>query len=117
MLKNKNIKTGIITSENTKIVLKRAEKLKVDFLVQGVSNTGKLQSVLEICNKENLSISNVAYIGDDINCKELLENVGLAACPNNAIDAVKKIPGILQLQKSGGNGAVREFIDFILQKN
>lgn len=117
LLRNANIKTGIITSEDTNIVSNRAKKLKVDYLVQGETNSGKLQSILQICKKENFSIKNVAYIGDDINCKELLENVGLAACPDNAIDSIKKIRGILQLQRSGGNGAVREFIDLVLQKN
>jgi YrbI family 3-deoxy-D-manno-octulosonate 8-phosphate phosphatase len=117
LLRNANIKTGVITSEDTDIVSNRAKKLKVDYLVQGVSNLGKLQSILQICIKENFSIKNVAYIGDDINCKELLENVGLAACPDNAVDSIKKIRGILKLQRSGGNGAVREFIDLILKKN
>ena len=117
LLRNAKIKTGIITSEDTNIVSNRAKKLKVDYLVQGETNSGKLQSILQICKKENFSIKNVAYIGDDINCKELLENVGLAACPDNAIDSIKKIRGILQLQRSGGNGAVREFIDLVLEKN
>ena len=71
---------------------------------------GKLASVLEICEKEGISLNEVAYIGDDINCFELLSKVGLAACPANAIDAVKNIPGIIRMNKKGGEGCVRDIL-------
>ena len=60
-------------------------------------------------------LSEVAYIGDDINCFELLSNVGWAACPANALDAVKNIPGIVQMKKNGGEGCVREFVEMIIK--
>lgn len=115
LLRQKGIKTGIITSENTEIVSKRAKKLKVDFLIQDVSNLGKLNSIIDICVKENIKLENVAYIGDDVNCKELLENVGISACPSNSVEEIKNIPGIFHLKKSGGDGAVREFVTIILK--
>ena len=71
---------------------------------------------MEICAKDNLSLSDVAYIGDDVNCLELLSSVGLAACPKNALPKIKAIPGIIQLEKAGGDGAVREFIELIFEK-
>jgi N-acylneuraminate cytidylyltransferase len=114
LLRKAGIKTGIITSESTKIVTNRAKKLKVDYLYQGLEHKGKLDIVKEICEKEGITLSEVAYIGDDINCKELLQSVGLAACPANAHRAIKEIPKILQLSKKGGDGAVREFVDEIL---
>ncbi len=114
LLKEKGIKRGIITTENTKIVERRAAKLKMDYLYQGKGFGNKLEAALEICEKEGISIKEAAYIGDDINCIELLQAVGIAACPANALPPVKAIPGIIQLQKSGGDGAVREFIDLIL---
>jgi N-acylneuraminate cytidylyltransferase len=114
LLRKAGIKTGIITSEDTKIVANRAKKLKVDYLYQGLEHKGKLDIAQEICQKENITLSEIAYIGDDINCKELLENVGLCACPNNAQDEVKNIPSIIKLSKNGGDGAVREFIKRIL---
>ncbi|MBS1627061.1 MAG: HAD family hydrolase [Bacteroidetes bacterium] len=117
LLKERGIKRGIITTENTKIVERRAAKLKMDYLYQGKRDGGKLNAALEICEKENISIKEVAYIGDDINCIELLQAVGLAACPANALAKVKAIKGIIQLEKKGGDGAVREFIDMILEKN
>ncbi len=115
ILRKAGIKTGIITSENTKIVSNRAEKLKVDYLYQGVEHHGKLEVVKEICLMEGVELDNVAYIGDDLNCKDLLINVGLSACPSDAIEEVRLISGIRILSKSGGSGVVREFIDLIVQ--
>ena len=116
LIRQKGIKTGIITSENTMMVERRFNKLKLDYLYQGKREGGKLASALEICEKEGITLQNVAYIGDDINCLELLSNVGLAACPANALDAVKQIPGIVRMNKKGGEGCVREFIEMIINK-
>ena len=109
LLREKGIKTAIVTSENTKIVENRAKKLKVDYLYQGKKHGGKLNAVLDICKQEDLDLSEVAYIGDDINCLELLLKVGVSACPNNALPEIKSIPGIIELNKNGGEGVVREF--------
>lgn len=117
LLRSAGIKTGIITSENTKIVANRAKKLKVDYLYQGLEHKGKFDIAKEICQQENISLQDVAYIGDDINCKELLEKVGIAACPNNALEEIKNIPNIIKLSRYGGDGAVREFISLIINKN
>ena len=117
LLKKNNIKTAIITSENTKIVESRANKLKIDFLKQGVRGVGKLKAALKICNEININIDQVAYIGDDVNCIEILSNVGLAACPKDSNLEIKKIDGINILNKNGGEGVVREFIDIILNCN
>ncbi len=115
LLRKSGIKTGIITSEITKIVEKRAKKLRVDYLYQGVEHESKLEVVKSICKKENISLDEVAYIGDDINCKELLQRVGIAACPANAVDEIKSIPQIIKLSRRGGEGAVREFVEIILK--
>jgi YrbI family 3-deoxy-D-manno-octulosonate 8-phosphate phosphatase len=114
LLKAAGIKTGIITSEKTKIVKNRAKKIKADFLYQGLEHRGKLDIVKKICRKEKITLEEVAYIGDDINCKELLEKVGVAACPFDAIKDIKEISKIVMVSKKGGNGAVREFAEFIL---
>ncbi|MDA9801521.1 acylneuraminate cytidylyltransferase [Candidatus Pseudothioglobus singularis] len=114
LLRNKGIKTGIITSENTKIVENRAKKLKVDYLYQGISHEKKLKVVKDICAIEKISLDEVAYIGDDINCYELLSSIGLPACPANSNKKIKQIPNIIHLIKNGGDGAVREFVSKIL---
>ena len=115
LLREAGIKTGIITTENTKLVERRAAKLKVDYLVQGAYP--KLDAAMEICRKEEVDISETAYIGDDVNCLELLQVVGLAACPSDAVKKVKALPNILILEKKGGEGVVREFADLILEKH
>jgi 3-deoxy-D-manno-octulosonate 8-phosphate phosphatase KdsC-like HAD superfamily phosphatase len=51
-----------------------------------------------------------------VNCFELLSSVGLAACPADAMDEIKNIPGIIQLKKKGGEGCVREFVELIMSK-
>lgn len=114
LIREAGVKTGIITTENTKIVERRAAKLKVDYLYQGAYP--KVAAAQEILDKEGFTWDEVAYIGDDVNCIELLMNVGLAACPANALPKVKALPGIIHLEKSGGEGVVREFIELIFEK-
>ena len=114
LLRAAGIKTGMITSENTNIVKNRAKKIKADYLYQGLEHKEKLVIVKEICHKEGIALTDVAYIGDDINCKELLESVGIAACPSDALKEIKNIPNITILSKKGGHGSVREFADIII---
>lgn len=116
LLREAEIKTGIITSENTKIVEKRAKKLNADFLYQGKRGGGKLSVAKEICRQLDITLDEVAYIGDDLNCVELLEAVGVKACPTDADKRVKEIPNIFVTLNKGGNGCVREFIDKILDR-
>lgn len=116
LLREAGIKTGIITSENTEIVANRAKKLKIDFLVQGKRDGGKLAAAQEICDQLGIRLNEVAYIGDDINCRELLEAVGVKACPIDANRRIKIINNIQVMQKQGGDGCVREFVEKILNK-
>ena len=111
LLHEAGVKTGIITSEDTKIVANRAKKLKVDFLYQGKRDGGKLAEAQEICSKMGITLAEVAYIGDDVNCMELLKAVGVKACPADACEEVKRIAGIQVMTKKGGDWCVREFID------
>lgn len=115
LLRETGIKTGIITSEDTNIVENRAKKLKVDFLYQGKRDGGKLAAAKEMCERMGITLDEVAYIGDDVNCTELLEAVGMKACPTDACEEVKSIAGIRVMTKKGGNGCVREFIEEILK--
>lgn len=114
MLREKGIKVGIITSEDRELNQRRADKLKLDFFYQGKKNSGKLAVAKEICEKMGITLLDVAYIGDDVNCIELLSSVGLAACPADADARVKAIPGIRVMTKKGGEGCVREFCETIM---
>ena len=110
------MKVGIVTSETTEIVSRRAEKLGLDYLVQGKRDGGKLAAALEICSKLGITMQQVAYIGDDVNCAELLRNAGIAACPADAMPQVKRIDGIRIMSLKGGEGCVREFINQLLDE-
>ena len=112
LLQKTGVKVGILTTEDRQLNRRRAKKLGLDFDFHGAKD--KLQIVKDLCVKENITLSEVAYIGDDVNCFSLLCNVGIAACPNNAVPKIKAIPNIIQLSKNGGDGVVRQFIELIL---
>lgn len=114
MLHEVGIKTGIITSEDRQLNHRRAEKLRVDFLRQGKVNGGKVIVAQQIADEMGVTLAEVAYIGDDINCIDLLTSVGCAACPADAHQKVKSIPGINIMQQNGGEGCVREFAEKII---
>ncbi|MFY0592604.1 KdsC family phosphatase [Roseivirga sp.] len=105
------IPVGIITGENTEIVNRRAEKLNIDILHQGISD--KLTVAQNECSRLNLELSDVAYIGDDLGDLTLLKAVGISAAPANAPDYIKKYVHFTT-KKSGGDGAFREFVEWIV---
>ena len=112
LLQKRGIKVGILTTEDRELNRRRAKKLGLDFDFHGIED--KLNFVKDLCKRENISLNQVAYIGDDLNCFQLLSNVGIPICPKNAIEKIKAIPNIIQLNKSGGEGAVREFVEQIV---
>jgi len=105
------IPVGILTGEETEIVHRRAEKLKVDYLFMGVKD--KLFTAQQLCNELNIDIKDVAYIGDDINDMNLLKQVGWAGVPASAPDYIREL-GSVPLRKKGGEGVFREFVEAIL---
>ena len=113
ILQDHGYKVGIITTEDMNLNRRRAKKLNLDYDFHGIID--KLTVVKELCKKENIGIKQVAYIGDDINCFDLLSNVGVCACPKNAVSKIKNIPNIKLLNSSGGNGAFREFAEIYLK--
>lgn len=111
LLKGNGVLTGIITGENSEIVRRRGEKLGVDEIWLGVQD--KVGVVREICEKYDIDVSEVAYIGDDLNDIEVMNAVGIAICPADAVPQVKEIAVYVTAQP-GGHGAVREAVDYIL---
>lgn len=109
--KSLKIPVAIMTGEKTNIVKRRSEKLKIDYLFQGVSN--KLSAAIDLCEKLNIQLSEVAFIGDDLNDLKLLREVGIPGAPMNASDYIKKEVSIVTNRK-GGDGAFREFIETII---
>lgn len=108
-----DIPVGIITGENTRIVQRRAEKLKIKHLFMGVKN--KLEVAESLCQELNISLAEVAFIGDDLNDAMLLQAVGFSAIPANAPIYMEKFAQ-RRLMRKGGDGAFREFVEFLLQE-
>lgn len=108
-----NIPVAIITGENTKIVKRRAEKLKIDHLYMGITNKFKIAK--ELCSSFNIDMESVAYIGDDINDIELLKAVGLSGAPDNASSYIKEMVHWVVPVK-GGDGAFRAFVEKYLRE-
>lgn len=111
LLKIYGYKTAIITARASSIVERRAKELEITHVYQGAKN--KLAAMEELLKIYNLDFSEVAYVGDDIPDIKVLEKVGLACCPTDAIDWVKSICHFVST-KEGGKGAVREIADLIL---
>lgn len=109
--KHANIETGIITGENSGTVKARAQKLKITQVYLGV--TDKKLLLDEILKKNQLLPENIAFIGDDVNDLEIMNFVGLTACPVDAMVFIKDISDYI-CDTKGGNGAFREFAELIL---
>ena len=107
----REIPVGIITGEVTEIVKRRAEKVKVDYLFQGV--TDKLQVAKELCTELDILLDDIAYIGDDVADIPLLDKCGWSAVPQGAYIQNKfKADYVTTLR--GGEGAFREFVEKLL---
>lgn len=105
-----NVLPVIITGRKSKIVEYRAKELNINEVYQGVHN--KVDKLKYICEKYKISLKEVAYIGDDINDLECMKICGISACPNDAAEEVLDSVDYI-CKKNGGEGAVREFINFI----
>lgn len=108
---NLHIPVGIITGENTQIVQRRADKLKVDYCYLGVKD--KLSIVKNLCKELSITLAQVAYIGDDLNDMDVLSKVGFAGVPASAPEYVKQLANV-PLSKKGGEGVFREFVEVII---
>lgn len=111
ILKEKGILTGIITGEKRELNRRRVRKLKLDIYEEGIVD--KLGKVKILCEKYGIDLQNVAYVGDDINDLELIKASGFGCSVANGIQEVKDA-AVYVTQKKGGQGAVREAIDVIV---
>ena len=112
LLQRAGIITAIVTQERTKLVARRAEKLAIPELHQGVMD--KLSCIREMAARHELTLSQVTYIGDDINDLEALKEVGFSASPADGMPQVAAVVDYV-CQKKGGEGAVREVVEMILE--
>lgn len=105
------IRTVILTGETTNLVTRRAEKLRIDHLRQGVKD--KRAALLEILTAEDLSPEQACYVGDDLNDMGVLEIVGLAVVVRDATRSPRKLAHYVTATR-GGEGAIREVCEMIL---
>lgn len=113
-LRKKGVEPAIISSGfKPNMVTQRASMLGIEKVYIG--RDSKIEVLKQFCEKMNLTMENVALIGDDINDLEMIHQVGLSACPSDAVNFVKSKVDII-LSKKGGEGCVREFIDAYLLK-
>ncbi|MCW8821031.1 MAG: HAD-IIIA family hydrolase [Sulfurovum sp.] len=104
---------AIITGRSSQIVARRAKELHIEHFYQGIDNKKEvLDSLLE---KLDLTMDNVAAIGDDLNDLSMLKAAKISFVPRDASAYVDKIANVV-LSKRGGDGAVREMIEHLIVK-
>ncbi len=112
MLNKAGIITAIITARESETVKHRFNNLGMTRLYMGQKN--KVIALKELLSEYNLKPYQVAYMGDDLPDLCVLKEVGLACCPNDAVDEVKNVCCFIS-SKNGGRGAVRELTDLIFK--
>ena len=112
LLRNE-IQTAIVTKENSKIVKKWAKEMNVSKTYSGIKN--KEKELEKICKYYKVLPSEIAFIGDDVNDIKLMKKIGFSATPFDGILQAKKVANYI-CKTSGGNGALREIIDLILEE-
>ena len=111
MLKEKGIIVAILTGENSGVVINRAEKLEIDEVY--IDEHEKLKRLIYLTKKYEITMDEVAFIGDDVNDREVLGAVGFSAMAGNSPILNQFSPDYITT-RHGGNGAFREFADIIL---
>ena len=106
------IEVGLITARTSQLVQRRAEELGMSYIMQGIGN--KLETFKEILKQSALKPYQICYMGDDWIDLALLSRVGFAACPSNGVPEVRDICHFISTYR-GGDGAVREVCDIIIQ--
>lgn len=107
------LQTAIITGRTSPIVERRAKELKISHVQMGSHNkSAGLQVVLDTLQVEQ---QEVAYMGDDLNDLGVMSRVGLAMTPQDGVPEIKDIAHYI-CQANGGEGAVREAVEYILKR-
>jgi 3-deoxy-D-manno-octulosonate 8-phosphate phosphatase (KDO 8-P phosphatase) len=108
ILREMGIELAILTGEPSPIVAARAEKLKVKGVMLGVDD--KLPALEAFARGRGVALSEIAYLGDDLNDLEVLGAVGLAVVPADGCAEAKALAHWVT-RATGGRGVLREFID------
>ncbi len=108
-IKKLGIEQIIISTEKNPVVMKRAIKLDIKCL-QGIEN--KKEALIDYCENNNFDLQNVAYVGNDINDREVMGIAGKTYCPFDAHKSIQDISDNI-LRTKGGDGVIRELLDLI----
>lgn len=111
-IKKLGFKTAIITGRTSNLVKSRMSDLKIDYLVQGALD--KRQAYADFKTEFGLSDEEIAYIGDDLIDLPLLMQCGFSGAPGDGVEEVTSRVDVV-MHKTGGYGAVREFIELVLK--
>lgn len=114
ILRQHEVEVVVITSENSALVQKRMEKLQIKHTFLGVKD--KYSFMQHFMQKQNISWSNLAYVGDDVNDLANICTVGWSFCPANATTTVKQHADFV-LTHNSAEGAIREVCEWILKYN
>jgi len=105
---------GVITARNSPVITTRMKELGVENILTGSKD--KRTEIENWLKTAGLEWKHLAYIGDDLNDLPLLEAAGFSAAPSDAaLDILEKVDYVCDSE--GGHGAVREFIDFLLEND
>ena len=104
---------AIITGRRSEIVARRAKELRIEHFYQGIEN--KKEVLEKLLEKLELSMENVAAIGDDLNDLQMLKAAKISFVPRDASAYIDRIATVI-LSKKGGDGAVREMIEYLIVK-
>lgn len=103
----------ILSGEENSMVNKRMKNLGLKHVKLGVKN--KLGTLADFCTNQNIKLTEVAFLGDDMNDFNLLGKVGFFACPSDAYPLILENANKILLT-AGGQGSFREFVEFILKE-
>jgi len=106
------LKCGVITKRISETVATRARDLKLEFVYQGCAF--KMQAIREIIDKEGVTLDEICYVGDDVIDLPAMREVGFAVAVANARERVKTEAHYIT-PNSGGYGAARDAVEFILE--
>ena len=113
LIREAGLKTAVISSADAQASRKRMEKLKIDSIIIGVGTQDKLSHYQALRNQYGLRDEQIAYCGDDIMDIAVLQAAGLALCPANAQEPVKKICDFVSA-RTGAQNFVREICNLLL---
>lgn len=111
LLQRSGIKVAIITGRQSEIVARRARELDIFAVLQGRED--KHQALLELCQSEELTVEDCAYMGDDLPDLTAITAAGLGMTVADGSRAVREAADWVS-SRDGGCGAVREACEFIL---